>query len=137
MTRINLIEPEELTDQHLIAEYREIRLLTALLQRTLNSKRGFVPERVPKEFTLNKGHVYFFLNKGQYIHKRYNALKEEMEARGFNPQHKFQRELWPNELYNDWQPTERDKNIVRERIEERINEKPDWYRHSGRKIHSQ
>lgn len=134
MTRINLVEPEELTDQHLIAEYREVRLLCANLVRTLNSKRGFVPERVPEEFTLNAGHVYFFYNKGEYLHKRYNFLKDEMRKRGFEPQNRFPREVWPNELYNDWTPSERDIGIVRERIEERINAKRQWYRYYGRNL---
>jgi deoxyribonuclease (pyrimidine dimer) len=130
LTRINLVEPTELTDQHLVAEYREIRLLTALLQRTLKSARGFVPERVPDRFTLNKGHVYFFFDKGAYIHKRYDALREEMIKRGMSPQHEFQTDLWPTELYNDWEPSEVDKEIVRARIKERIDAKPDWYRHT-------
>jgi deoxyribonuclease (pyrimidine dimer) len=130
MTRINLVEPQELTDQHLVAEYREIRLLTALLQKTLKSKQGFVPSKVPATFTLNKGHVYFFFNKGRYIHNRYVQLMDEMVRRGMKPQHAFPRERWPDELYNDWEPTEQDKDVVRARIQERISAKPDWYRHT-------
>jgi hypothetical protein len=49
LTRINLINPHELMDQHLIAEYREIRLLCANLVRTLKSKHGFRPEKVPNK----------------------------------------------------------------------------------------
>lgn len=131
MTRINLVEPDELTDQHLIAEYREIRLLCANLTRTLNSKNGFVESKVPEQFTLNAGHVYFFYNKGKYLHKRYDALKEEMRNRGFEPKNKFPKRNWPKELYNDWEPTERDRNIVRERIALRISQKPGWYRYYG------
>jgi deoxyribonuclease (pyrimidine dimer) len=132
MTRINIINPTELTDQHLIAEYREIRLLCANLQRTLNSKVGFKENKVPNQFTLNRGHVYFFYNKGEYIHKRYDELREEMINRGFDPQHPFPREKWPDELYHDWIPTERDKDIVRERISLRISERPNWYRYRGK-----
>ena len=131
MTRINLVDPAELMDQHLIAEYREIRLLCANLTRTLNSKRGFRQEAVPDEFTLNSGHVYFFYDKGRYIHKRYEQLKAEMRERGFVPQHEFPLEIWPTELYNDWEPSERDKDIVRERIAQRISERPGWYRYGG------
>ena len=40
MTRINIVEPSELTDQHLIAEYREIFMVAGSLNRTLNSKVG-------------------------------------------------------------------------------------------------
>lgn len=134
MTRINIVEPSELTDQHLIAEYREIRLLCSNLTRTLNSKRGFQQSKVPERFTLNSGHVYFFYDKGLYLHRRYDALRQEMINRGFDPQHQFPIEKWPDFLYNDWEPTEEDKDIVRERIRERISQRPGWYRYYGKRI---
>ena len=37
MTRINIISPSELTDQHLVAEYREIFMVGSALARTLKS----------------------------------------------------------------------------------------------------
>ena len=37
MTRINLVPPEELSDQHLVAEYREIFMVGYSLQRSLRS----------------------------------------------------------------------------------------------------
>ena len=134
MTRINLVDPSELMDQHLIAEYREIRLLCANLRRTLNSKSGFVPSKVPSRFTLNSGHVYFFYNKGQYLHNRYESIKEEMRKRGFNPTNEFPVDVWPEHLYNDWMPSEADKDIVRERIQLRISQKPNWYRYYGKTV---
>lgn len=132
MTRINIVPPEELTDQHLIAEYREIRLLCANLKRTLNSKHGFQEKKVPEQFTLNTNHVYFFYNKGKYIHKRYLLLREEMIDRGFSPQKSFPIDVWPEELYNDWEPCDRDMDIVRERIALRISQRPGWYRYRGK-----
>ena len=38
MTRINLVDPSELSDQHLVAEYREIFMVGRSLQRSLKSK---------------------------------------------------------------------------------------------------
>ena len=32
---------------------------------------------------------------------------------------------------NDWEPTKEDQAIVWKRIEERIQQKPEWYRHYG------
>ena len=61
MTRINIIIPSELYDQHLIAEYREIFMVAGSLERTLISKAGYKESKVPTRYTLNKGHVYFFL----------------------------------------------------------------------------
>ena len=66
MTRINIINVSELTDQHLIAEYREITMVPAALNRTINSRNGLDVNNIPKEFTLNKGHVTFFYDNGKY-----------------------------------------------------------------------
>jgi len=131
MTRINLVSPSELADQHLVAEYREIFMVGPALQRSLKSPNwNKTKETLPKEFTLNGGHVKFFYNKGKYLHKRYKELIEEMKSRGMNPDplRTFKREQWPDDLYNDWLPTTKDLEIIRERITQRINQKPDWYR---------
>ena len=86
MTRINLIYPKDLSDQHLIAEYREIFMVGSILQRSLQSPIWSETKRnLPKEFTLNKGHVKFFYNKGKYLNKRYLLLISEMKSRGMKP----------------------------------------------------
>ena len=130
MTRINIIPASELTDQHLIAEYREITMVPGSLKRTLKSKAGYRKERVSSKYTLNSGHVYFFYNKGLYLNKRYKELVQEMKDRGFNPDpnRKFPKEVFPKELYNDWMPSLDEQKVVRQRIEEKIKMKPDWYR---------
>ena len=131
MTRINIIEPFELTDQHLIAEYREIFMVGGSLRRTLKSKSGYQESKVPKKFTLNSGHVYFFYNKGAYLHRRYHELIDEMMKRGFepDPSRVFPTKVFvENGLYNEWMPTIEDQKIIRERISLRISQKPDWYR---------
>ena len=131
MTRINIVEPSELTDQHLIAEYREIFMVAGSLRRTLVSKVGYREDRVPKRYTLNTGHVYFFYNKGKYLHKRYNELIAEMKKRGFSPSNDrpFPFSVFSdNGLYNDWIPMVEDYKVIRERIEEKIAMKPNWYR---------
>ena len=131
MTRINLVDPSELTDQHLIAEYREIFMVGGSLNRTLNSKSGYREERVPKRYTLNTGHVYFFYNKGRYLHNRYRELIKEMRRRGFEPDKSrvFPTKVFvDNGLYNAWMPSLEDYKIIRQRIEEKIAMKPNWYR---------
>ena len=130
MTRINIIPVSELTDQHLIAEYREITMIPAALTRTLNSKSGFIKKKIPDRFTLNTGHVYFFYDKGLYLYNRYDNIVEEMILRGFNPDLKriFPKDIFPFELFNDWIPTIKEQEIVRSRIKEKIAMKPTWYR---------
>ena len=132
MTRINIVPTSELADQHLVAEYRELFMVGSALQRTLKSKnKDKTLSSLPEKFTLNTGHVKFFYNKGKYLHKRYKELINEMKRRGFNPD---SNRLFPdkifkdNNLYNDWMPTIEDQKLIRQRIEERINAKPDWYR---------
>jgi len=59
MTRINIINPSELTDQHLVAEYRELFMVGSSLQRSLKSPNWDV-NNIQKKFTLNRGHVMLF-----------------------------------------------------------------------------
>ena len=131
MTRINIVEPSELTDQHLIAEYREIFMIAGSLKRTLMSKTGYDKSKVPKKYTLNKGHVYFFYNKGKYLNNRYQKLILELEKREFklSKDRFFPKEIFiDNNLYNDWEPSLDDYTIIRERIKNKISMKPEWYR---------
>ena len=131
MTRINLVDPSELSDQHLVAEYREIFMVGSSLQRSLKSKNWEKTlANIPKKYTLNKGHVTFFYNKGKYLYKRYDLLINEMKNRGMNPNsdRTFKIEQWPKELFNDWKPETEDYKIIRARIKEKIEMKPDWYR---------
>ena len=131
MTRINIVPTEELADQHLVAEYRELFMVGSALQRSLKSPNWEKNKKTwPEQFTLNGGHVKVFYNKGKYLHKRYDELVNEMKRRGMNPdpERVFKREQWPDELYLDWVPTDQEQAIVRQRIQERIDAKPDWYR---------
>ena len=135
MTRINLVDPSELSDQHLIAEYREIFMIGSSLKRSLKSSFWEKTKaNLPQEFTLNIGHVKFFYNKGKYIHKRYLKLIEEMIIRGMSPDpnRTFKIEQWPKDLYNDWYPKDKDLEIIRQRIKQKIDQKPNWYRWTNR-----
>lgn len=135
MTRINIVPVNELMDQHLIAEYREITMIPASLNRTLKSKRGLNLNKIPEIYTLNKGHVYFFYDKGKYLAKRYQLLRNEMKERGFNPDNnrKFPVDIFKdNGLFNDWKPRLYEYDIIRERIKQRVSKRPDWYRKTKR-----
>ena len=137
MTRINIVPVEELYDQHLIAEYREITMVPASLARTLRSKKGLLLSNIPSRYTLNKGHVYFFYDKGKYLYKRYSEIIREMKARGFSPDSRrsFPKKIFiDNDLFNDWQPGMSDYRIIRSRINAKINQKPGWYKMTPRKV---
>lgn len=138
MTRINTnIRPEELCDQHLIAEGCKeiIRIPTHVL------KHG-IAKNVPCEFKLGSGHVSFFTNKLKYLHRRYNALHREIIRRGYKAKNfEF---LWLDNIqtlssigaYQDWEETEEARKLLIERINQRIitmnrvtytqTQKPEW-----------
>ena len=63
MTRINCVPPSELTVQHLVAEYRELPRIFALVRAAI--ARGERPDdtRNPTEYRLGSGHVRFFTAK--------------------------------------------------------------------------
>lgn len=133
MTRINLVDPKELMDQHLTTEFLELPRIPVQLQRSINA-RGIdgVLQMIPKEFTLNKGHVSFFYDKGFYLTERYLSLSKELDRR----------EIWHerllfydsasiyseySELFGHYTPTEEALVIIRERIAQKIALKPHWY----------
>lgn len=137
MTRINLIDPAELTDQHLFAEFREIKMVATSLNRSLRA-RGIdgVLGMIPPRFTLNKGHVSFFFDKGSYLQKRYAKVCEEMDNREINYDKSKTFDdvgtfATDPRLCNDWVPDTFALTIIKNRIQQRIMQKRDWYRFKG------
>ena len=158
MTRINLVPSSELMDQHLFAEFREIKMVPKSLRRSLEAGRNryiklygncsapSYPDKyarthvlncIPNAFTLNTGHVSFFYNKGVYLFHRYEQLRIELNKRGIN----FNKEalLDPDCVFinldhnfnNDYTPTVEALHIIRTRISEKIALRPNWYRYYG------
>lgn len=134
MTRINLVPPSELADQHLFAEFREIKMIPKTLARSLIARgEPGVHSIIPAEYTLGKGHVSFFYNKGAYLVRRYAEIQKELWSRGINynisshldPDHVF----WNHpKLCQGYVPTEAALALIRARIAEKIAMKPNWYR---------
>ena len=119
MTRINVaIPPKNLTDQHLLAEHREIKRVCSLYASWIKK-----PTPVPNKFSLGKGHVKFFLNKGKYTHDRYCSIHIECLNRNFKVEDYSKNwEVYRPEHYNDYVPTEEDKFAIFYRIHDRIVE---------------
>ena len=138
MTRVNLVKPKKLYDQHLMAEYREIPMVIASLKRSMRSVNGDKSKlKIPSEFTLNKGHVSFFYDKGKWLHDRFNLCVNELKARGFKLDVESrsidwdyfkQSGLWET----DWKPTKQEKKLSKERIRQRVSERSGWYRKTER-----
>ena len=127
MTRINLIPPTELCDQHLLAEHRELTRIPNAV-----AKGKFHLKGQPEEYKLGGGHVRFFFNKMAFLKRRYDELHTECKARGFKVQY-----IWPEtlpsspELWLDYQPTDAPLEINRQRIQERMPKKARFTAHQS------
>lgn len=122
MTRINCIPPNELTGQHLVAEYRELPRIFALARAAI--MRGEKPDdpRNPLEYRLGTGHVRFFYCRLGYLAKRQASLVNEMKTRGYKPQFDNISALLdgiPPEWRQDWIPTPEAIALNKARIKER------------------
>ena len=118
MTRINVaIPPRELTTRHLIAEHREIKRVPNVVSRGRYNLKS-----IPKQFTLGKGHVAFFYDKLEYLRKRYEEIYAECKRREFKVT--YYGDAWndiPPKLMGDYTPTKQDEQIIRQRIQEKLN----------------
>ena len=150
MTRVNLVPVGELADQHLFAEFRELKMVPKSLARSLralhrgedanpasvwahNRRVTKLLGRIPREYVLGAGHVSFFYDKGLFLQKRYSLIRHELRRRGVNfdenslldPDRVFERDA---RFRNDYTPTPAALALIRARIAERIAQKPEWYR---------
>lgn len=138
MTRINLIPVRYLLDQHLMAEYRELPMIHAALRRTLDSckRRGVYDYKIAKQYLLGKGHVTFFYDKEKFLRQRYTNLVNELRRRGFVLNDPYDRVEWylfeevPSN--KEWQPSNKEININLQRIIQRVEERPFWYKYKGK-----
>jgi len=140
MTRINLINPSMLTDQHLMAEYREIKMINAALGRSKQTKTTEeILCSIPHTFCLGAGHVKFFYDKGRYLFNRYLKIRAELLYRNYKIDGLASVYPWSNHFpediyFKDWSPAEADLGLIKARIQERIDMKPEWYRYHGKKL---
>ena len=121
MTRINTIEPELLTDQHLIAEWRELPRVFALARPAPDA---------PKAYTLGTGHVRFFFERTGYLSRRQAALIAECLSRGFAIRYTTAPAPVPG-LDGDWEPDALAIEVNRERLREKLRTAKRPYTHRG------
>ena len=126
MVRINLIDPKNLADQHLIAEYNEILMLLGHVEKYPIIKNQ------PKNYCLGPGHINFFKDKLIYLKNRHELIKEEMLKRGFKTNISINLENFDKSLRNNWKPKNEDFKIIKSRIREKIKGKSYYYRYYGK-----
>jgi hypothetical protein len=115
MTRVSVGFVKQLTDKHLNRERIEV------LRIPNKIKAGKYKSKPIEKFTLNKGHELSLMNKVGFLKRHYEELTAECIRRGFNPtDYSDAFNDIPSHLMNDYEPTEHDIQIVRERITERL-----------------
>lgn len=122
MTRINVIPVEDLSREHLVAEYREITRVPNNLKKSLSRKgKPFCFSEIPLDYVLGEGHVKFFFDKMLFLKNRFELLVEEMLRRNYKPSYTDSSIFIPEDktFYKDYTPTKEaiDKNL--RRIKER------------------
>lgn len=118
MTRISVGFVKQCVDKHINKERTEVlRIPNAIKKGTAKVDL----KKIPKDFRLGHLHVVFFYNKVGFLKRHYEELTAECIRRGFNPtDYSDAFEGIPEHLMNDYEPTEYDRQIVRERITERL-----------------
>jgi len=133
MTRINsAINVQYLTDEHLCAEHREIIRICNNYKLRINKLSN-----LPKQFTLGKGHVLFFVDKPLFTLNRYKQIHNECLNRGFNVKdYSDNWNIFDNELFNNiYIPSDYDKDILIERISTRLlNSKKKYWHYYNKQI---
>lgn len=135
MTRINsAIPPKCLTDEHLLAEHREIKRLPAYLNKAILS--GNI-KCIPSKFTLGHGHVLFFLDKMEFIRWRYSEIYLEAIIRGFNIIKYHSNFQCQDDVllkyWNTYNTSNEEKQLLITRIKQRIIDSKKKYWHYYRK----
>jgi hypothetical protein len=130
MTRINCVPPSELHKKHLVAEYHEITRVFGLVKKLLASGKDPANYSAPETYVLGPGHVRFFYTKLAWVQRRITDLAFEMDLRGVKARVELIRgiaEGIPEKFFGDWEPSETDMALNRERLAEslaRMEDKP-------------
>lgn len=124
MTRINTVSVQDLETKFLLAEYRELPRVSGLVwswydKTYIQGIDSFVLPAIPSKYTLGKGHVKFFYDKGEWLRKRFEEqIVLELKKRGINVQFDKYR-MHPRNLNKDWTPDQESIIINQKRIDER------------------
>ncbi len=119
MTRINCVPPEELSRQHLLAEWRELPRVFTLADRAARTGRR---PAGPDRYTLGTGHVKFFYSRLGWCMDRFQALRREMLRRGYTPSYVAPPPcIAPADWWGEWSPDAAALAANRARIAQRTH----------------
>lgn len=133
--RINVINPKYLTDQHLIAEYRETKMITYYYNVSKNKKGGIDKSKINERYTLSKGHAFMWYDKMGYVAMRFEDICREMRERGFKCDYdKLDFTGIDEEAFGNFIPTQEDIRVNLDRVLIRLAKQPMWYKFHKKNI---
>lgn len=134
MTRINLISPTMLCDQHLLAEYRELPRIVNKVLKNISLGKPINTIKDDKGYRLGTGHVTFFNDKCMFLVDRFDNIYHELKRRGFE----LNFHGWPDHQLNilrehesqrlDYIPIRAEKFLNLVRISNRMPDKPRFFK---------
>lgn len=119
------IDPKNLTDEHLFAESRELKMIPSLFKRIGMGSLS----KAPKRFKLGDGHMLFLTYKPTYTLRRYKMVLEECVRRGMHVQDESCRWEIYGALGGDFEETDRERKMLIDRISEHVINSPKEYFH--------
>lgn len=129
MTRINVVPVEELSDQWLLAEYRE---LPRCIKQNINTNDA------PQNYCLGKGHMKWAKHHTLFLINRFYKIFNELKFRGFNPLFKpedldvFAKSTTKESDKKIYFIFDKDIKLNRSRLIVKYNEKPNFYHWTNR-----
>lgn len=124
MTRINVVPVEELSDQWLIAEYRE-------LPRAL--KGNISIQDAPNHYVLGKGHMKWARKYALFTNNRMKKIVKEMYYRGFKTNFSADLSQYIKDgMKNEYNTNTSDLCVNKSRLIEKYHKKPNFYRWTKR-----
>jgi hypothetical protein len=82
---------------------------------------------IPESLKLGSGHMNFLKVRLIYAKRRHELVKEEMKRRNFKCSITIDLTGIDSKFLNDWIPDINDSNILRERIREKLLNKPEFF----------
>jgi len=127
------VDPKLLTDQWLIAEQVELLMIPGMLERF-----GWkINNPIPEHFVLGKGHMTFWFNKLDYLSRRHDEVKKEVNRRGFKVTCRYI--AVPSVVWDScvkYNPSMSDSLKLRSRLTDKIAAKPDIWRYNRKLLSS-
>ena len=114
-------------------------MFTYYRRSLIERKSPFDWTQQPKSYTLGGGHAMFFYDKMKYVERRWQDVRCECQNRGFTTNIQsleYSTKVNPTHM-NDWTPDKSAMKVNVERIVQRIQKKPQWYKYYGKPIDSE